>query len=64
MTGRGSAWGDLDGLLTLADSLAGAWAGRAARSTTKGQERAILRLCGVGGIDRAGNPLAAEVVDR
>ena len=37
----------------------------AARSaTTLGRERAILRLLGVGGIDREGRPLAAEVVDR
>ena len=32
--------------------------------TTVGQERAILRLFGVTGVDRAGRPLAAEVVDR
>jgi hypothetical protein len=57
-------WGDLDRLLSTADSLAGAWAGRAAASTTLGQERAFLRLCGVGGVDRAGRPLAAEVVER
>ena len=31
---------------------------------TLGRERAILRLIGVGGIDREGRPLAAEVVDR
>jgi len=63
MTATG-AWGDLDALLALADTLAGAWAGRAAASTTQGRERAILRLCGVGGVDRAGRPLASEVVDR
>ena len=59
-----SAWGDLDGLLATSDTLAGAWAGRAAASTTLGQERAFLRLCGVGGLDRSGRPLAAEVVER
>lgn len=58
------AWGDLDGLLATADTLAGAWAGRARASTTLGQERALLRLCGVAGLDRAGRPLAAEVVER
>ena len=63
MTGRAD-WGDLDHLLRTADTLAGAWAGRAAASTTLGQERAFLRLCGVGGLDRAGRPLAAEVVER
>lgn len=33
-------------------------------ATTLGRERAILRLIGVGGLDREGRPLAAEVVDR
>ena len=41
-----------------------AWGATAAASTSAGQERAILRLFGVAGIDRAGHPLAAEVVDR
>ncbi|HEX5590808.1 MAG TPA: lysine 5,6-aminomutase subunit alpha [Candidatus Limnocylindrales bacterium] len=36
----------------------------ASASRTLGRERAILRLIGVGGIDREGRPLAAEVVDR
>ena len=44
----------------LGTSLAGA----ARSATTLGRERAILRLIGVGGIDREGRPLAAEVVDR
>ena len=57
-------WGRLDRLVDLADSLAGAWAGRAGMSTTIGRERAILRLCGVAGLDRAGRPLASEVLDR
>jgi hypothetical protein len=33
-------------------------------STTSGQERALLRLFGVSGLDRSGRPLAGEVVDR
>jgi len=37
---------------------------RATRLRTLGRERAILRLLGVGGIDREGRPLAGEVVDR
>lgn len=55
---------DLDRLLVLAESLAAAWAARAAASTTVGRERAILRAFGVGGLDRAGRPLAWAVVDR
>ena len=38
--------------------------GRGDRRRRVGQERAILRLFGVTGLDRAGRPLAAEVVDR
>lgn len=55
---------DLDALLARADALASAWMTGASRSTTIGQERAILRLFGVAGLDRAGRPLAAEVVER
>ena len=56
--------GDLDALRERAAALAAAWGAAAASATTVGQERAILRLFGVSGIDRAGRPLAAEVVDR
>lgn len=59
-----SQLGPLDRLAALADSLAGAWAARARATTTAGQERAILRLFGVHGVDRSGQPLAAAVVDR
>jgi hypothetical protein len=55
---------DLDALLARATGLAAAWGSGAASSTTIGQERAILRLFGVTGVDRDGRPLAAEVVDR
>jgi len=60
--------GRLDGRLDLlaerAETLAGAWGARARASTTAGQERAILRLLGVTGLDRAGRPLAGSAVDR
>lgn len=56
--------GPIDRLLERADTLAGAWAARAGRSTTIGQERAQLRLFGVSGVDGNGLPLAGEVVDR
>jgi len=59
--------GDREDVAALQDraiALAGAWSARASASTTVGQERAILRLFGVTGLDRAGRPLAAEVVDR
>jgi hypothetical protein len=55
---------DVAALLDRSTALAAAWGARAASSTTIGQERAILRLFGVAGLDRAGRPLAAEVVDR
>jgi len=54
----------LDRLMARADALAGAWGARARGSTTVGQERAILRLFGVTGLDAAGRPLAGATVDR
>jgi hypothetical protein len=57
-------WGDVDGLLARAETLAEAWGARARASTSIGQERAILRLFGVHGLDRSGRPLAGAVVDR
>ena len=56
--------GPIDRLLERAMTLAGAWEARARIATTLGQERALLRLFGVSGLDRAGRPLAGEVVDR
>ncbi len=58
------AWGPLDRLHTQAEALAGAWGARARASTTVGQERAILRLFGVSGLDTVGRPLAGSTVDR
>jgi len=55
---------DLGDLRARAEALASAWGAAAAARTTLGQERAILRLFGVGGVDRMGRPLAAEVVER
>jgi hypothetical protein len=57
-------WGALDRLSARAEALAGAWGARARGSTTVGQERAILRLFGVSGLDAAGRPLAGATVDR
>ena len=57
-------WGPLDGLVDQAAALAGAWGARARASTTIGQERAMLRLFGVSGLDAAGRPLAGTTVDR
>lgn len=54
----------LDDLRARASELASAWGAAGAARTTVGQERAILRLFGVDGVDREGRPLAAEVVDR
>jgi hypothetical protein len=54
----------LEDLRDRATALAATWGAAAATTTTVGQERAILRLFGVAGLDRAGRPLAAEVVER
>src|SRR4029079_7501687 len=63
-TRASTSFGALDRLIALAESEAGAWAARARSTTTAGQERAILRLFGVHGLDRSGRPLASAVVDR
>ena len=63
MSGPGDL-GPIDRLVELAETLAGAWGARARICTTGGQERALLRMFGVTGLDRSGRPLAAEVVDR
>lgn len=57
-------WGSLDRLVARADALAGSWGARARASTTVGQERAILRLFGVTGLDAAGRPLAGAAIER
>jgi hypothetical protein len=59
------ASGDVAGeLVERATAIAAAWSAGARTTTTVGQERAVLRLLGVSGVDRDGHPLAAEVVDR
>lgn len=70
-TDRGPYWapvtsssGEIDRLLGLAGTLAGSWGARARATTSAGQERAILRLFGISGLDRAGRPLAGATVDR
>ncbi len=52
----------LDRLRDLAETLARSWGARAGGSTSVGQERALLRLFGVSGLDSSGRPLAGEVV--
>jgi hypothetical protein len=64
VTAASKSFGPLDRLAERAETLAGAWAARARASTSIGRERALLRLCGVGGLDAAGRPLAWSVVDR
>ncbi len=54
----------IDRLMERADALAGAWGARARASTTIGQERAVLRLFGISGVDAQGRPLAGATVDR
>jgi len=47
-----------------AADLAGGLSQAAARSATIAQERAVLRMLGVDGLDRAGHPLAASLAER
>jgi hypothetical protein len=51
-------------LVERAAEIAATWAAAARTTTTVGQERAVLRLLGVTGLDRDGRPLAAQVVNR
>jgi len=60
----GSTAQRLEAVLRRADDLAGAWGARARASTTPARERAMLRLFGVGGLNRDGVPLASAVVER
>ncbi len=64
MSPRNAAFDSIDRLAERAETLAGAWGARARASTTLGQERALLRLFGVTGLDRSGRPLAGAAVDR
>lgn len=61
---QGDTGSVVQGLLDRASAMAAAWAAGARASTSVGQERAVLRLLGVSGVDREGRPLAAEVADR
>ena len=54
----------IDAIRDRAASLAAAIAPATQASTTVGVERATLRLVGVQGLDRAGVPLAASIVER
>lgn len=64
MSPRTSDVDAIDRLTERAETLAGSWGARARASTTLGQERALLRLFGVSGVDRVGRPLAGTAVDR
>ena len=64
MSRKTSGLDAIDRLSERAETLAGAWGARARASTTLGQERALLRLFGVSGVDRTGRPLAGTAVDK
>jgi len=64
VTRKGAGGDPIDRLTERAETLAGAWGARARASTTLGQERALLRLFGVTGVDRSGRSLAGAAVDR
>jgi hypothetical protein len=59
-----SELGPVDRAVSLAEMLAGSWRPGADAATSLAVERALLRLAGVGGLDRGGRPLAWAVVDR
>src|SRR5664279_4263720 len=57
-------WGPLDRLAARAEELAATMGARARMQTSVSQERALLRLFGVTGLDASGRPLAGATVDR
>ncbi|HEX7491477.1 MAG TPA: lysine 5,6-aminomutase subunit alpha [Candidatus Limnocylindrales bacterium] len=57
-------FGQVEGIRRRAADLAADLSGPARRTATIAQERAILRMLGVDGLDRDGNPLAAALADR
>jgi hypothetical protein len=56
--------GQAEGIRRRAADLAAGFSGIARRTSTIAQERAVLRMLGVDGLDRDGNPLAAALADR
>jgi hypothetical protein len=56
--------GQVDGIRRRAADLAADLSRAARRTSTIAQERAVLRMLGVDGLDREGHPLAAALVDR
>jgi hypothetical protein len=60
---QGYLSGLVAGLRRDAAELAAGLSARARRSTTIAQQRAILRMIGVDGLDRAGQPLASSVAE-
>jgi hypothetical protein len=56
--------GEAELIRRRAADLAGALSRAAGRSATIAQERAVLRMLGVDGLDRAGRPLAASLAER
>lgn len=64
LLGPGVLDAEVDAVRARAAEVAARLARSARTLRTLGRERAVLRLLGVGGIDREGRPLAAEVVDR
>jgi len=55
--------GEAEQVRRLAAELAGALSKQARRSATIAQQRALLRMLGVDGLDRAGRPLAATLAE-
>jgi hypothetical protein len=62
--GGSAVSGGVEGIRGRAADLAARLSQAAGRSATIAQERAILRMLGVDGLDRAGHPLAASLVER
>ncbi len=60
----GTVSGEVEAVRRRAAELAASFSPVARRSATIAQERALLRMLGVDGLDRAGHPLAESVAER
>jgi hypothetical protein len=63
LVGGSAVSGGVERVRNRATDLAARLAREAGRSATIAQERAVLRMLGVDGLDRAGHPLAASLVE-
>src|ERR1035437_10613431 len=63
LVGGGTVSGELEGIRRRASDLAAELSKTARQSATIAQERAVLRMLDIDGLDRSGRPLAAALAE-